>query len=122
MNNPADNNEIFIKSRPLVSVTDFSIDEIIDFIRNTLIHRGIEACYLFGSVATGKTNPWSDIDVLIITQSSRPFIERPLDFQELFELSIPVDIIVYTSDEFEKVKRSTCGFGYDINKGMIRVL
>ncbi len=122
MNNPTDNNEILIKSRPPVSVADFSIDEIIDFIRNKLIHRGIEACYLFGSVAIGNANPWSDIDVLIITESSRPFIERPLDFQELFELGIPVDIIVYTSDEFEKVKTSTCGFGYHIRKGMIRVL
>ena len=115
-------NNILIKSCPPISVADFSKKEIIAFIREKLIHRNIDSCYLFGSVANGKANPWSDIDILIVTESTKPFIERPLDFQELYDLEVAVDIIVYTHAEFEKIKESKSGFAIDIQKRMIKII
>jgi uncharacterized protein len=110
------------KSRPLISIQDFSRSEIISFIKNKLSKKDIISCFLFGSSASGDTNPWSDLDILIIAETEKPFIERPLKYQELFELGVSLDIVVYTPYEFEKVKKSNSGFGRDIQKNMIKVL
>ncbi len=110
------------KSRPLISVQDFSLSDIISFLQRKLAKRDITSCFLFGSLALKETTPWSDIDILIITETEKSFIERPLDYQELFELGVTLDIIVYTPEEFEKVKRSTSGFSLEMQKKMIQVL
>ena len=113
---------VLVKSRPSISIQDFSPDEITAFIKDKLAFKNIESCYLFGSSATGETNPWSDMDILIIAETDKPFIERPLDYQELFELGVSVDIIVYTPGEFERVKKSPSGFGLEMQKNIVKVL
>jgi len=61
--------------------------------------------YLVGSYANGKATEDSDIDLLIIKDSKEPRHKRSLEMQTLFIGSkIPVDIVVYTNDEFEKEK------------------
>ena len=110
------------KSRPLISVQDFSQSDIILFLKKKLLKRDIKSCYLFGSLAFNDTTPWSDVDILIIAENEKPFIERPLDYQELFDLGVSLDIIVYTPDEFEKVKRRASGFRLEMQKKMIQVL
>lgn len=117
-----ESDSILVKSRPVVSIQDFSLDEVINFIRGKLSQRNIISCYLFGSSATGETNPWSDLDILIVTETKKPFIERPLDYQELYDLGISVDIIIYTPVEFKKIKESSSGFGLEMQKKMIKVL
>ncbi len=110
------------KSRPVISVQDFFLSDIISFLQKKLTKRDITSCFLFGSSALKETTPWSDIDILIIAETEKPFIERPLDYQELFDLGVSLDIIVYTPGEFEKVKMSTSGFGFEMQKKMIQVL
>lgn len=122
MSNAVEEKSILVKSRPVVSIQDFSLEEITTFIQSKLAHKNIHSCYLFGSSATGETNPWSDIDILIITETDKLFIERPLDYQELFEIGVSVDIIVYTPGEFEIVKQSSCGFGLEIQKNLMKIL
>jgi len=95
---------------------------LIFFFLKKLSKRVIKSCYLFWSLAFNDTTPWSDVDILIIAETEKPFIERPLDYQELFDLGVSLDIIVYTPDEFIKVKRSTSGFGAEMQKKMIKVL
>ena len=61
---------------------------------------------LFGSYARGEANQYSDIDLIIIAESERPFIERFKDFPTLRQMS-PVkamDIIVYTPSEFKRMQ------------------
>ncbi|GJQ60522.1 MAG: nucleotidyltransferase domain-containing protein [Candidatus Scalindua sp.] len=110
------------KSRPVISVQDFSLSDIISFLQEKLAKRDITSCFLFGSLALNETTPWSDIDILIITETEKAFIERPLDYQELFDLGVSLDIIVYTPEEFEKVKMSASGFSLEMQKKMIQVL
>jgi hypothetical protein len=59
---------------------------------------------------------------MIVQNSDRPFIERPRIFEDLFELGIPVDILVYTPDEFDIMEASGSGFWKDTAKSRIRVV
>jgi len=58
---------------------------------------------LFGSFATGKAVPGSDLDILIVLrESDKKLINRIEDFQEVFsDMGIAVDIFPYTIDELE---------------------
>jgi predicted nucleotidyltransferase len=61
--------------------------------------------FLFGSYATGKANEDSDIDLLIIKDTAEPRHKRSIEIQRLLKGSkLPVDILVYTNDEFEREK------------------
>jgi len=56
---------------------------------------------IFGSVATGRAVPGSDLDVLIVLRHSdeRP-IDRPARFQQYFEhIGLPVDLFCFTEAE-----------------------
>ena len=59
--------------------------------------------FLFGSYAKGEANDDSDIDLLIVKDTSEPKYKRSIEIQRLLIGSkLPVDIVVYTNDEFEK--------------------
>ena len=61
------------------------------------------AVYLFGSAASGTLGPHSDVDLLVIVdQSECSFFERgALAYRALRGIGVPVDVQVYTKDEFE---------------------
>ena len=63
---------------------------------------------LFGSYARGTQTNNSDLDVIFVEETSKPFLKR-LDpyFSPLADLmNNSVDIFVYTPDEFTKMKKS----------------
>ncbi len=64
----------------------------------------VERIYLFGSKATGKSGPASDIDLLIVVPGSNlPRHKREADFYDLlWGVTTPVDVIVLTDAEFQR--------------------
>lgn len=67
--------------------------------------------YLFGSYATGIANEDSDIDLLVIKETLEPKYKRSIEMQRLLiGTKIPVDIVVYTNDEFENEKLNSYSF------------
>jgi predicted nucleotidyltransferase len=60
---------------------------------------------LFGSFARGDYHATSDIDLLIIKETKRPFTDRIGDVLALCDYSIPLEPLVYTPSEFEKMCR-----------------
>ena len=61
--------------------------------------------FLFGSYATGQANEDSDIDLLVVKDTKEPRHKRSIEIQKLLIGSkLPVDILVYTNDEFEREK------------------
>ena len=47
----------------------------------------------------------SDVDLVLIERTSRPFLERGLEHLPLFRLGVGVDLLIYTPEEYEQLKR-----------------
>ncbi|WP_148894151.1 nucleotidyltransferase domain-containing protein [Geothermobacter ehrlichii] len=77
--------KILDKSRPAVSLLDYSMTDIVDRLRQALELPEVEAAYLFGSLVRGKVHAWSDIDLLVVANVDLPFVERPKHFSALLE-------------------------------------
>lgn len=57
----------------------------------------------FGSVARGDSDAWSDLDLLIVAETDRPFFERYKDFDGLYAVWPRLDLLIYTPAEFERM-------------------
>ena len=58
---------------------------------------------MFGSVARGEADEWSDLDLIVIADTDRAFFERFRDFDGFCEVWPRLDLLVYTSAEFERM-------------------
>ncbi len=57
---------------------------------------------VFGSYATDRVGPDSDLDVLAVTRDPEPSRgERYLRIVQHLDLRVPYDLIVYSADEYE---------------------
>jgi len=79
-----------------------------------------EKVILFGSAATGRVGPTSDIDLAIIKKTNLPFIKRSLQLVDLLDYDINVDFLVYTPEEFARAVKERRFFREEIlNKGKV---
>ncbi len=59
----------------------------------------------FGSYARGDWGVGSDLDVIIIVESSQqPFEKRAVEWDTL-ELPVPTDVLVYTQEEWQSLSQ-----------------
>jgi uncharacterized protein len=58
---------------------------------------------LFGSVARGEADADSDLDVLVIKDTTDPFVHRLEAMAELCPLGVHADILVYTPHELRQM-------------------
>ena len=58
---------------------------------------------LFGSLISGEVKEWSDIDLVIIKETERKFLDRTREVLQLLRPQVGVDILVYTPDEFDQL-------------------
>ena len=59
---------------------------------------------LFGSMVSGEIHDLSDIDLMVVKESDKPFFSR---LEEIIQLTLPkvgTEILVYTPEEFEGIK------------------
>ena len=80
--------------------------EVTDFIRERLGGAfEIEKMILFGSQARGDAHADSDWDVLVITETDVPFMERQaMAMRCLGRRNFAVDLLVYTPAEADRAK------------------
>ncbi|MFO7541161.1 MAG: nucleotidyltransferase domain-containing protein [Chloroflexota bacterium] len=64
-----------------------------------------EKIVLFGSAASGQTDDWSDLDLVIVKETDQRFLDRIKEVMLLLRPRVGVDILVYTPDEFEDLCR-----------------
>ena len=70
-----------------------------------------ELVYVIGSYATGTATRTSDLDLLVVAESSEPKHRRDDHLRHLLApLMIPIDINVYTPQEFERERSDPQGF------------
>jgi len=90
--------------------------------RQELIHQivqkivagcGPEKIILFGSSVCGAPRPQSDLDVLVIMDTTLPPRERSVRLrQAIGPVGIPLDLFVLTPDEYQETKDVIGGIAY----------
>jgi len=80
------------------------LTEALDHILTILIsHYRPQKVILFGSMATDDVSEWSDIDLVIIKETSLPFLQRLKEVALLCKPLVGVDFLVYTPAEFARM-------------------
>ncbi len=101
--------------------------DIISLLRNQKLHRVL----VFGSYAYGKVHDESDLDLLVVLDkrgissnykemlgNKKSVSERLRELRKI----IPVDLLVYTRDEWTMLRNSGSSFIRQIEKEGIRVI
>lgn len=84
---------------------DDHLDRFLAVLRPLLRERSARSAWLVGSRARGDAVAESDIDVIIVARTDRPFIDRCRDYlPAILEAGVGVDLLVYTPEEFERMR------------------
>jgi len=83
-----------------------------------------EKIILFGSYGTKASRENSDLDLLIIKDTNKPFVERVVELMQLvrsrFGFKYPVGPLVYTPDEWRYTKQVNSIFTRTVlSKGVV---
>ncbi len=62
-----------------------------------------EKIIVFGPMATGNVHEWSDIDLVVVKDTSVPFAKRGVEIALMCRADVAVDSLVYTPAEFAKM-------------------
>jgi len=73
--------------------------EQLERLREQLAEMNIQKAILFGSLARGDVTVFSDVDLLIVQETSARFLDRLEPFYAQLDLHTDVDILVYTPAE-----------------------
>jgi len=86
-------------------------DKINEIINKIVLNYLPEKIILFGSYAGGTPNADSDIDLLIIKQTTTLRHRRAIEVNKyLYRSMFPIDILVYTPEEYEQEQISKYSF------------
>ena len=89
---------------------------------NSLRRYEPEKNILFGSLTKKEIDKYSDIDLVVIKESNKRFVERLVEVVEYLPKNntIPTDIFVYTPQEFQEMQEDKNPFIEEvIKKGKI---
>lgn len=79
-----------------------------------------EQILLFGSLVGKQLGEWSDIDLVIVHETSLPFYRRIKQAIQLIHPKVGVDLLVYTPEEFSSLARERRFFRDEIlDKGTV---
>jgi len=70
---------------------------------NQLEEYNPEKVILFGSQAKNSSDSYSDIDLIIIKNTRKLFLDRIKDVLGIIKPNFAIDILVYTPGEFQKM-------------------
>jgi len=66
-----------------------------------------ERIIIFGSFARGDADEQSDVDVVVIKQTDKRFLDRLIEVARCLDNDLgKVDVFVYTREEFEEMQRA----------------
>jgi len=91
------------KREEYVNLLKTSLTQIIDKLSKS---DNVKRISLFGSYTRGKADLFTDLDILIIMDTPKPFLERTKEVYALLALPVDADILCYTPEEFEGLKNT----------------
>lgn len=112
--------DILIYPDPKFNLLKMDREKLIHQIQTALQGR-VDSAWLFGSFATGKVHAHSDIDIILVKETSVSFVERGKEFLDLTDIFPAMDIIVYTPEEFQR-KQADPSFQKTIGKQLKKIV
>ena len=97
-----DNATLARKRREYRKLLDYSAGRIV----TRLSDLNVKRISLFGSYARGRSDLFTDLDVLVIMDTDKPFTERIAEIYSLLALPVDADILCYTPGEFRRMKET----------------
>ena len=79
-----------------------------------------QKAYIFGSMARGESDEYSDADIVLIRDTKRDFFHRVIDIMNIILDLENVDALIYATSGFEKL-RQTNGFIQSVIEDAIQV-
>ena len=79
-------------------------EQAIEQIRELKNHLNAQKAFLFGSVARRTQNDSSDVDVIFVQETDKRFHHRIGDVLDISPIDFPIEPLIYTPDEFERMK------------------
>ena len=71
---------------------------------------------LFGSWGRGEADQYSDVDIIIIYETKKRFLDRLKELYLMWNIPIAFDILAYTPEEFDKMLKEKNSFIERINR------
>ena len=103
-------------------MTPNALDVFVRTLRPLLDEQGAHAAWVFGSHARGTATDESDIDVIVVAPTRRPFVERFRDYlPAVAHADVGVDLLVYTPEEFAQMQAEERPFLVDALAGARRI-
>jgi len=56
---------------------------------------------IFGSLAGNEVSEWSDLDIVVVRDTSLRFLDRSAELIRVLQPKVGVDFLVYTPDEWD---------------------
>lgn len=110
---------ISISRDPLFGMTR---EDYISKLQNRLQGR-VDEGFFFGSFTGADFNKFSDIDIILVAETGKPFHLRSLDFADILDLVPSTDILVYTRSELDTMLSSAdTGFWKSVKESMVRFI
>ncbi len=95
------------------------LEKELDRLLSGIIKFGVEKVILFGSLSSDNVHKSSDIDLVIVQKTKKRFFERSDIFYRYLKPNVAVDILVYTPNEFNKMRDKNSFMKSVLNKGRI---
>lgn len=75
---------------------------------------------LFGSLASDQVGEWSDLDLVIVAETDKRFLDRVKEAMLLLRPRVGVDLLVYTPEEFKHLSQERSFFHTEVlGKGKV---
>ena len=71
---------------------------------------------LFGSWCRDEEDKYSDVDIIVIYETKKRFLDRLEELYLMWDIPIAFDILAYTPEEFEKMLKEKNPFINKINR------
>ncbi len=110
-----------VKAKSKSNLQEVPFDIFVEKLKAKLSNR-VDEAYIFGSYSAGTHRPDSDIDIILVKETSTSFPDRALEFTDLFDLYPSMDIFVYTSDELNRQLNNNVGFWKTVKTTLKRVV
>lgn len=96
-----------------------SLDKALENIKQCLSEMPeVQKVILFGSYTIGRRDLFTDLDLIVIMVSDKDLVHRTADLYQKLQVSVDLDLLVYTPDEFES-KRNSPFLRYALKSGQV---